>query len=341
MGEISGFVNLNKPVGASSFTFVSRLRRLTGVRRIGHGGTLDPAASGVLPLCLGQATRMSDFLLTASKRYHARVRLGLTTDTYDADGRVVQERDPSAVTFERVRDAVGGFIGLIQQVPPMYSALKREGQPLYKLARAGVEVDREPRQVEVYRAEVAAWDPPFFDLDVECGRGTYIRSLAHDLGERLGCGASLQALARTRVGPFRIEEAVSIEDLAVAAQGGYWEAYLDSPDCVALHLPAAILDAPSSRAIQEGKLLEGDRPPGASTQPGEEKPLCRAYGPDGEFVALLAYDPGRNGWQPHKVFLRSTARSPSPETPDGSQANPGEDLDGGNAVEAPLSLDEE
>ena len=154
MNDINGFLNLNKPLGKSSFALVSLVRRLTGVRRVGHGGTLDPAAGGVLPLCLGQATRLSDRLLTERKGYSSRVMLGVTTDTYDADGTVVQQRDPSGVTREQVEEAVGGFRGRIQQVPPMYSALKHKGKRLYELARTGIEVERKPRTVDIYSLEI-------------------------------------------------------------------------------------------------------------------------------------------------------------------------------------------
>ncbi len=304
MNDINGFLNLNKPLGKSSFALVSLVRRLTGVRRVGHGGTLDPAAGGVLPLCLGQATRLSDRLLTERKGYSSRVMLGVTTDTYDADGTVVQQRDPSGVTRGQVEEAVGGFRGRIQQVPPMYSALKHKGKLLYELARTGIEVERKPRAVDIYSLEIGGWEPPFFNLEVECGRGTYIRSLAHDLGEALGCGAHLHGLVRTMVGPFRLEDALSVEALFDSVHGGYWEQHLYPMDCVVPGLSAAILDLDSERVVQQGQFMPHEAPAWASARNPSPGELCRAYTSDGDLLALMVYEAEREGWKPSKVFVR-------------------------------------
>ena len=299
----SGFLNLNKPAGPSSFAIVSLVRRLTGVRRVGHGGTLDPAADGVLVLCLGQATRMTEYLMDGRKGYVARLRLGIETDSYDALGAVLAQRDPSGVSLEDVRRALPAFTGHIRQVPPMYSALKHEGQRLYTLARQGIEVERAPREVSIYRIDVTRWEPPECTLTVECSRGTYVRSIAHDLGQVLGCGAHLQGLTRTGVGPFALASAVSPEGLAEAVRGRYWEALLYPLDEPILRMPAAILDGLTAVLVQDGRLCPWGETPGAVSEPANDD-LCRAYSDEGDLVALMGYDGALRGWRPRKVFGR-------------------------------------
>lgn len=307
MSHVNGFLNLDKPRGKTSFAVVSLVKRLTGVRRAGHGGTLDPAATGVLPICLGQATRMSAYLLSGNKRYRAAVRLGIETDTYDAEGQVTARTDASGITLSHVEAALQAFRGRIHQVPPMYSALKRQGRRLYDLARAGQAVELEARQVEVYGLLIAEWAPPILVLDIECGRGTYIRSIAHDLGRALGCGAHLAGLVRTAIGPFTIEHALSIEGLFDAVHGGYWQEHLWPMDALVVEASAAILDAPGGADAREGRLLSMEE--GAQTSGLRDGGLCRAYGLDGDFIALLSYDAQRRGWQPDKVFQRESPPS--------------------------------
>ena len=307
---MNGILNLNKPPGKSSFALVSLVRRLTEARRVGHGGTLDPGAEGVLPILVGQATRMSSFLLQVHKVYRAWVRLGVVTDTYDAEGSVVAQGDPSRVTREQVLEALQQFRGVIQQLPPMYSALKRQGRPLYRLARAGIQVERTPREAQVYRLELVRWEPPLLELEVECGRGTYIRSLAHDLGTTLGCGAHLHGLLRTRVGPFGIEEALSVEALFDAVHGGYWEQHLYPLDHLLLELPALILDEEDERAVSQGRSLPSpDTPTGVRALASGA--LCRAYSQDGRFVALLSSHGTHPEWRPSRVFLAEDGPRPA------------------------------
>ena len=199
---VNGVLNMYKPAGQTSMDMVRMVKRLTGHKKVGHGGTLDPIASGVLPICLGQATRLMDPLVDGVKRYYTRVRLGETTDTYDSDGTVTERADASAITREDVEAALEAFRGVIQQVPPMYSALKQGGERLYDLARAGFEVKREPREVIVHNLTLEAWEPPDVVLDIVCGRGVYVRSLGHDLGAALGCGGHIVELERRERGPL-------------------------------------------------------------------------------------------------------------------------------------------
>lgn len=253
---LNGVVVVDKPVGPSSFGIVSQARRLTGARKVGHGGTLDPAASGVLPICFGEATKIAQFLLDADKEYEATIRFGIATDTYDATGTVTTRQPAGSVTLLQLQEAVGHFRGWIDQRPPAFSALKREGRPLYELARAGQVVIVEPRRIRVDVFEVLELggqdrDHPAARVRVVCSKGTYIRSLAHDLGATLGTGAHLEALRRTRSGPFRLEEAIAPEALG---QGGAAAALV--PPAEALRaLPSLTLSADLVRAVCQGKAV--------------------------------------------------------------------------------------
>ncbi|MBI2856367.1 MAG: tRNA pseudouridine(55) synthase TruB, partial [Chloroflexi bacterium] len=200
MTEVQGILNVIKPPQWTSMDVVRLIKRLTRQKRVGHAGTLDPQATGILPICIGQATRVMEYLVNSPKTYHAVVQLGVSTDTYDAQGQITDVRDPSHITLQDVDTALEAFRGVFYQVPPMYSALKREGERLYNLARAGKEVAREPRKVESFRLEVTGWNPPEVELEIECGRGLYVRSLAYDMGVALGCGASLGGLTRLSSG---------------------------------------------------------------------------------------------------------------------------------------------
>ncbi len=206
-------INLNKPHGVTSHQAVTAVKRLLDVKKAGHTGTLDPAATGVLLICLNEATKVSRFLLNMDKRYRARVKLGERTDTYDAQGTVIERRDASALTEKDVVRAVGMFEGSITQKPPMYSAVKVQGRKLYEFARKGVEVARLERSVQINELRVLGFDLPYFDLEVSCSKGTYIRSLCDDIGSVLGTGAVLHSLERSAIGPFEIKNSVSTEEL--------------------------------------------------------------------------------------------------------------------------------
>ncbi|MBI3597599.1 MAG: tRNA pseudouridine(55) synthase TruB [Nitrospirae bacterium] len=217
---MDGFLNINKPAGWTSHDVVARLRSVLKIQKIGHTGTLDPAATGVLPICLGKATKLARFLTETDKEYRAVMRLGETTDTQDATGKVLSRRAVEDVTEGRVREALVAFRGAIRQVPPMYSAVKVNGQPLYKAARAGREVDRLPRTIVIHRLDLLRMEGRDVTLEVACSKGTYIRTLCADIGERLGPGAHLHRLERTRSGPFRIEDAVMLSEVEAAVREG-------------------------------------------------------------------------------------------------------------------------
>jgi tRNA pseudouridine55 synthase len=300
--DISGIFNIDKPAGCSSFQVVSLVRRLSGVRRVGHAGTLDPSATGVLVVCLGQATRLIEYMMEATKVYRAEVRLGITTDTLDATGRILSQADPSNISRRQVEKALAAFVGEIDQVPPMFSALKHDGEPLYRYARAQRQVERRARRVTIHRLQLLAFEPPLATVEVECGKGTYIRALAHDLGQQLGCGAHLAALARLRVGPFTLDDACSLPELEAAFQEGRWQRLLQPADAALPSWPAVTLSEAQERAVRFGQCLAADSLEPSPAQAIENDQLCRAYSPQGELVAVLRYDADALLWRPAKVF---------------------------------------
>jgi len=210
---LDGLLVLDKPPGPTSHRACARVARALGARKAGHGGALDPAATGVLVLCFGRATKLFDALQRGTKEYEATIALGRTTDTLDATGTVLEERPVPALDGRRIEEALAPFRGTIEQVPPMYSALKHGGRPLHRLARAGMEVEREPRRVVVHRLEVLGHGAREIRVRVVCSKGTYVRCLAGDVGERLGCGGHLAALRRTAAGGFRVEDALTLDEI--------------------------------------------------------------------------------------------------------------------------------
>ena len=293
-----GILNIDKPYGMTSMQVVRRIKRAGSFKRVGHAGTLDPIATGVVPVCFGPATRVMEYLLDGAKRYSGEIHLGVTTDTYDAMGQVAAETDASAITSDQVRDALAQFRGEILQVPPMYSALKRDGKRLYELARKGIEVEREPRPVSVYGIELTGWEPPIATVKVDCGRGFYMRSLAHDVGQMLGCGGHLKSLVRIKTGPFHLDEAVTLEEAEIGFEDGSWTDLVYSPDVALGSLRTIIAGSRTRSAVQNGRPL----PPEVSFQPSQPNERCRVYGADGEFLAIVRFDPDRQRWVPDKVF---------------------------------------
>ena len=291
---MDGIFNINKPLGKTSFSLVAMVRRLTGERRVGHAGTLDPAATGVLPVCLGQGTRVIEFLVDTTKAYRAEIELGMTTDTYDASGRIIERGDPSGISQEQVESGLASFCGSIWQTPPMYSAVKYQGKPLYQLARAGITVERRSRLAKVHRLELVDWQPPVATIEVVCGKGTYIRSLAYDLGQALGCGAYLKSLIRLRCGLFDIRDAVSVPQLEDAFRYGYWQHFIYPIDSVLLHWAAMVVSDDAGQSIRNGRPL-----PAVSSSEDH----CRAYALDGRFLGVLRFNSEKRQWQPEKVFL--------------------------------------
>lgn len=228
---MTGILNVYKPKGITSHNVVSFVRRQLHMKRVGHTGTLDPLATGVLPVLIGNATKLSDLIMADEKRYTARVVLGVITDTDDTTGEVIEKREVS-VTEEQLNEVIKSFIGEIEQIPPMYSAIKVDGQKLYQLARKGVEIERKPRKITVYSIDVYDFDGVSFTMDVHCGKGTYIRSLCRDIGEKLGCGATMDELERTMSGIFKKENAYTFEQIEEAVKNGSVGNLILPPDSV-------------------------------------------------------------------------------------------------------------
>lgn len=287
----SGILNIDKPQGFTSHDLVVKVRQASGMRRVGHAGTLDPLATGVLLICFGQATRIADYLMESPKVYRAQVRLGIKTDTGDAEGKVISHSDPSEVTLQEIEGALASFRGRIQQIPPIYSALKKEGVPLYRLARQGVAFEPTPREVEIFRLEVLDWAPPLLEIEVTSSPGTYIRALARDLGDKLGCGAHLSRLVRLACGRFTLEEAATLPEVEEAFHGGFWGLLTHPIDEALLHFEALILDREEEKIVLHGQSIPGEP---------AKTPYLRAYSISGEFIALLAFEEGL--WRPKKVF---------------------------------------
>ena len=292
--SLDGILNVNKAAGMTSHDVVGVVRRFSHLTRVGHAGTLDPMATGVLLVCLGSATRVVEYLTDHDKKYHARIRLGIETDTYDATGTVVEERAVTA-TREQIEAALHSFVGQLAQMPPAYSAIKQNGVPLYKLARQGKKVETAKRNIEIYSLELREVSLPDIEIDIHCGKGTYVRSLAHDLGEALGCGAHLTALTRTASGPFTLDESHTLDELGAAFADHYAEKYLLPIDEALLHFQAVVVDSPTTKAIQQGKALVCGRKYSTS--------LLRAYSSGGDLIALLERGRASDEWKPRKVFL--------------------------------------
>ena len=309
----SGILNVAKPAGMTSMDVVRRVRRACGIRRVGNAGTLDPIAAGVIPVCVGQATRVVEYLLDGAKEYAAGIRFGESTDTYDALGEITQRRDASHLDADAVKRALTAFEGEIDQIPPMYSAIKKGGKPLYELARAGVEIEREARRVTVYRIALTEWRAPVATVEITCGRGFYVRSLAHDLGEALGCGAHMESLTRTRVGPFRLQDSSTLEEVELAFANGNWREITRGADAALCAMRPMALDEAQTRMVSNGVPL----PPGAFPDPTAPTERRRAYAANGYFLAIMR--PTAAGrWTPDKVFdpdLSPAIPAPAPDIP--------------------------
>ncbi len=288
----SGILVVDKPAGWTAHDVVARVRRLTGERRVGHAGTLDPAATGVLPVCVGEATKIVEYLSAHGKVYLAAVLLGTTTDTDDLDGWVIEEGNALDISLAIVRAALPRFIGEITQIPPAYSAIHIGGQRAYALARAGKAVTVPARHVRIHRLALVAWAAPLAWLVVDCGAGTYIRALARDLGQALGCGATLARLIRLRSGPFRLCEAWSLDELAALPDlRAAWPRIAVHPDAALADWPALLLDDPAARDWAQGKAIPDSR--------ARDGTMIRAYDATGAWRGIGVGTEGT--WRPKKV----------------------------------------
>jgi tRNA pseudouridine55 synthase len=289
---VDGVLIINKSSGMTSHDVVKSVRRLFGLQRVGHTGTLDPMATGVMVLLLGFATRLSQFMQHDDKHYQGTIRLGVKTTTYDADGEVVAVQ-PVGEEIDRIHQVVAGFQGKIAQIPPMYSALKINGQKLYKLARQGKTIRRQPRHVSIFHINVTAWRLPDFDIEVACSAGTYIRSLAHDIGETLGCGAHLRTLVRTASHGFTLAESHTLEEITSIAQEGDLHRVLLPPRAALGQMTALTLSPEQISAVRFGQKI---------TLPVESQvPFIQALDTLDQLVAVMV--PSNGGYWHPKVVL--------------------------------------
>lgn len=300
MERPDGVLVVLKPPGMTSHDVVAYLRNLLGQPKAGHTGTLDPGVPGVLPVCLGRATRLAEYLMEGDKAYRAEITLGITTDTQDSFGRVLGERPADHVTPDELGRVLGTFTGILSQVPPMYSAVKHRGRPLYHLARQGIQVDRKPRLVHVKSLRLVRFEPgphPRALLDVVCSRGTYLRTLCADIGEALGCGAHMSYLIRTCSGPFRLEDAWPLEEIRELHAGGMVEKAVLPVEKALVGLPAIQVDAAEAALV-----LHGRSPLGVTT--GDLKPgtVVQLKGPEGTLLAVAEVLRER-GLRLRKVFI--------------------------------------
>jgi tRNA pseudouridine55 synthase len=293
---VSGVLVVDKPIGMTSHDVVQVIRKGTGIRRAGHTGTLDPRASGVLVILIGPAVRLSEYVSASDKRYQATIRLGSSSDTYDSEGEITDNFEDIDITEEQFDEVLQDFIGEMEQVPPPYSAVKVKGRKAYEMARKGEEVDLEPRIINVYSLEVLEWAPPEAVIDVYCSSGTYVRSLANDLGKRLGTGAYLVGLRRTKSGRFTLRDAVPLRRLQEAFDAGDWYRHLIPAAEALSDWPMIELDGDQMELVRHGHRVPAE--PGI-------KGWARGVSEQGDLVALLELDEEHGEWQPRKVFFQT------------------------------------
>jgi len=299
-----GIINVYKEAGFTSHDVVAKLRGISKQKKIGHTGTLDPDAVGVLPVCLGSGTKVCDMLTDRTKEYVARLQLGLVTDTQDTSGKILEEREVT-VNRDEVLAAIASFVGEQEQIPPMYSALKINGKKLYELAREGKEVERKARPVTVYEIEVLKEAHPEYEIKVVCSKGTYIRTLCHDIGQKLGCGGVMAHLTRTGVGEFRIEETYTLTQLQALADEGRLEQAVVPVEKLFENLPALKVRPEGEKPLQNGNQLKqrevfGGRQP-LQFSDGEQ---FRIYNGEGVFCGIYQYEDRRKLLCPVKMFFQ-------------------------------------
>ncbi|MBQ1311928.1 MAG: tRNA pseudouridine(55) synthase TruB [Blautia sp.] len=315
---MDGILVINKEKGWTSADVVAKLRHVLHMKKIGHTGTLDPAATGVLPVALGNATGLTEFLTEKKKTYHAVLRLGVTTDTQDMTGTVISEQEVQ-VTEVQLREALASFLGEQLQLPPMYSAVKQGGKRLYELARKGITVERKERPVTFYELQVLSWENPVASLLVACSKGTYIRTLCNDLGEKLGCGGCMQELIRTASGSFTLEDSHTISEVSAAMEENRAQALVIPTDEILGDYPGTICIPEADRLLQNGNPLTEEQLQQAGSSAGESgqagitlaqlpgdgklRGRIRVYQSDGKFTGLYEWSAKRRFYRPVKMFL--------------------------------------
>lgn len=297
---MNGIINIKKEKGYTSFDVVAKMRGILKMKKIGHTGTLDPDATGVLPVCIGKATRVCDLLTDKDKVYETRMLFGRVTDTQDITGQVLQE-NPVTVSVEQVKSCILSFVGNYEQIPPMYSALKVNGQKLCELARKGIEVERKARPVTIYDIEILDVDIPYVSMRVHCSKGTYIRTLCDDIGQKLGCGACMAELVRTRVADFMLEDAVTLAQLEQAVAKNCLEEYVKPVDYVFAQCKAIVVREEFRKLLYNGNKLPVSC--GCYEGEAEDGDRLRVYDAEKKFVGIYEYQAREELLKPVKLFL--------------------------------------
>lgn len=298
---IHGVLNIYKEKGYTSHDVVAKLRGIVGQKKIGHTGTLDPDAVGVLPVCLGKATKLCDMLTDKNKTYETVMLLGTVTDTQDTSGEVLEKHDWASLDDDTIRNAVLSFLGDYMQVPPMYSALKVNGKKLYELAREGIEIERKARPVKIYDIQIKDIDNPRVRMEVSCSKGTYIRTLCHDIGEKLGCGACMQQLIRTKVSRFRIDESLTLEQIAKFKENGQLEQVLVPIDEMFAEYEAVTLKNEYVSLVYNGNVFFPKHLADHAEYDDGEK--VRVYDDEGNFIAIYQYIKEKHLFKIEKMFF--------------------------------------
>ena len=296
--SINGIINVNKPPGITSMDVIRRIRRASGLRRVGHSGTLDPLASGVMVVALGVATRLLEYVTEFNKSYAAKIELGKSTDTYDGEGKILNSELEVSVSDSDVRSAIQTLTGAQSQIPPMHSAIKVNGVKLYDLARKGITIDRAPRLVNLYDAYISDFKSPDLELQLTCSKGFYVRAFANDLGIQLGCGAYLKELVRTSVGKFNIENSLNLDFIETNLQKNKSRILLHTLETVLDPIPKLQLDFDEAEKVQTGISIPAEGNHRAVTN----SPISMALTEKGKLVAIMRLNEEELIWKPEKVF---------------------------------------
>ena len=297
----NGLINVYKEPGFTSLDAVAVLRGILKQKKIGHTGTLDPAAEGVLMVCLGNATKLCSFLEDKDKEYECKMLLGTTTDTEDTTGKVLSEKNVDCTEEEIIKE-INSFVGDIKQIPPMYSALKKDGKKLYELARAGIEIEREARDIKIYGIDIKEIAIPYVTFTVKCSKGTYIRSLCRDIGEKLGCGGCMEHLKRTAVSFFEEKDSLKLSQIEELAKAGRIDDFILKTEEVFKDLDSLYVLPESKRIIDNGNPLLIDNVKELSAEPEDGK-MFKVYNAEGDFSAVYAFDKEKNYFRPYKMFI--------------------------------------
>ena len=295
---ITGLLNINKPIGITSMDVVREIKKSTGIKKVGHGGTLDPMASGVIPIAIGTSTRLLEYILNGDKSYIATIELGRRTDTYDSERKTVEKSDPQGISIDDIVKVLSKFNGEMTQIPPMHSALKVQGKRLYELARSGTVIERPPRNVTIYEVSLEEFNTPNIVVGVRCSKGFYVRTFADDIGHLLGCGAFLSSLKRVSSGPFKIEDAMTLDQtISMISDGNLQELILDPGSCIN-GAQRIQLNEETEAKVKHGRAIGSID----ESFPITDSSLAVAYDNQSRFVAILRFNEKLQEWHPEKVF---------------------------------------